>query len=72
MIVAVFFIFVTIALVGWPSSVLLFHRRQGLALTSLQELLIGGGFAAAALLSIGTWLFSMRIGVKALDGMGGA
>jgi hypothetical protein len=34
--------------------------------------IIVGGYAAAALLSIGTWLSSMRIGVEALDGMGSA
>jgi ABC-2 type transport system permease protein len=72
MVLAVLVIVVTIALIGWPSTVLLFSRRRGLALTGLQQVIIVGGFAAAALLSIGTWLFSMRIGIDALDGMGSA
>lgn len=70
MIIAVLFILTTIALVGWPSSVLLFRRRRGLPLTSLQQVMIASCFAWVVLLSIGTWLFSMRIGVNALDDMG--
>jgi ABC-2 type transport system permease protein len=70
MIVAVLFIFVTIALLGWPSVVLLFQRRQHLALSSTQQILIASCFVGVVALSIATWLISMRMGVKALQQMG--
>ncbi len=69
MIVAVLFIFVTIAVLGWGSSVLVFRRRRHLPLTSSQLLFIAGCFATAVLLSITTWWFSMRMGVRALQDM---
>jgi ABC-2 type transport system permease protein len=70
MIFAVLFILVTIVLLGWPSTVLLFQRQQQLALTVSQQVMVAGCFAGAVALSIVTWLMSMRIGVKALQEMG--
>ena len=70
MIVAVLFIFVTIVLLGWPSTILVFQRQHQLALTTGQLIAIAGCFAGAVVLSIATWLFSMRMGVKALHQMG--
>lgn len=72
MVLAVLLIVVTIALIGWPCSILLFSRRHGLPLSGVQQLIIAGSFAAAVLLSMATWLVSMRMGVEALDGMGSA
>ena len=72
MVLAVLLIVVTTGLLGWSSSVLLFSRRHALTLSGLEQLVIAGCFAAAAALSIGTWLLSMRIGIEALDGMGSA
>jgi ABC-2 type transport system permease protein len=71
MIIAVFFIFVTIALLGWPSAVLV-QRSRRLGLTSPQQIVFAASLASAAALSIATWLISMRMGVKALERMGDA
>jgi hypothetical protein len=69
MIVAVLFILVTIALLGWSSSVYLYSQLRNRALTGNQQLLIAGCFTTAALLSIATWLLGMRTGVRALQAM---
>jgi ABC-2 type transport system permease protein len=69
MIVAVLLIFATIALLGWGSSVLVFRRRHALLLSGSQLTLIASCFGGAVLLSIGTWLVSMKMGVRALEEM---
>ncbi len=69
MIIAVLFIVVIVALLGWASSVFLFHRFRQLPLTAEQQVEIYGCFAAAAAFSIATWWWSMRAGVRALEGM---
>jgi ABC-2 type transport system permease protein len=69
MVIAVLFILVVIALLGWPSSVYLFHQSRRIALDGTQQLAIGACFLAAALLSAATWWFSMRSGVRALQEM---
>jgi ABC-2 type transport system permease protein len=69
MIVAVLFILVMIALLGWPSSVYLFNQVRNRPLTSAQQILIVLCFASAAALSIATWLLGMRTGVRALQAM---
>jgi ABC-2 type transport system permease protein len=69
MIVAVLFILVMIALLGWPSSVYLFSQLRNRALTNVQQILIVACFTTAALLSIATWLLGMRTGVRALQAM---
>ncbi len=69
MVIAVLFILITIALLGWPSSVYLFHQSRGIPLDGSQQLAIGACFLAAAVLSIATWWFSMRSGVQALQEM---
>jgi ABC-2 type transport system permease protein len=69
MVIAVLFILIVIALLGWPSSVYLFHQSQGIPLDGSQQVAIVGGFLAAALLSAATWWFSMRSGVRALQEM---
>jgi ABC-2 type transport system permease protein len=70
MIFAVLFIFVTIVLLGWPSTILLLQRHQHLALTGSQQAAMAVCFVGAVALSIVTWLMSMRIGVRALQQMG--
>jgi ABC-2 type transport system permease protein len=67
MVMAVLFVLVTIALLGWPSSVYLFHQTQHIPLDSTRQAQLAGSFALAALLSLGTWWFGMRTGVKALE-----
>ena len=69
MIVAVLFILVMIALLGWPSSVYLFSQMRNRPLTSTQQIVMAGCFTSAALLSIATWLLGMRTGVRALQAM---
>ncbi len=70
MICAVLFVLVTIALLGWPSSLYLWHRVRAVSLTSLQQSLMAACFLAAAGLSLTTWWLSMRSGVRALEAMG--
>jgi ABC-2 type transport system permease protein len=70
MVMAVLFVLVTIALVGWPSSVYLFHQVRHRPLDSAQLAGIAASFAAAALVSVATWWFGMRTGVRALQNLG--
>ncbi len=66
MIAAVCFVLVTIALLGWPSSVYLWHLARQRPIPPLQQVLMGGCFLAALLLSVGTWRIAMRAGERAL------
>jgi ABC-2 type transport system permease protein len=66
MIMAVLYILVMIVLLGWSSSLYLFAQVRNQDLTSGQEMLIVGLFAAAVILSIVTFLGGMRTGVRAL------
>jgi len=70
MIQAVLFVIVTIALVGWPSSIYLFQRTRLTPMRASQQLLMVGCFASAAILSVTIWLTSMRSGIRALNRMG--
>lgn len=67
MIVAVFFIIVIIALLGWPTSSYLLSRVRVRSPTTLRMSLMALSFLAAAVLSVATWWFSMRAGVRALE-----
>ncbi|HEV8316662.1 MAG TPA: hypothetical protein VGQ10_04605, partial [Vicinamibacterales bacterium] len=69
MILGVLYIIVMIVLLGWPSSFWLFSRLRGLRLTTARELLMAASFAAAAIVSVVTWLAGMRSGVQALEQM---
>jgi ABC-2 type transport system permease protein len=69
MIVAVLFILVMIALLGWPSSAYLFSVFRGRPMTSFQETMMYVCFTAAAALSIAVWLLGMRTGIRALEQM---
>jgi hypothetical protein len=69
MILAVLFVIVAIALIGWPSSIYLVRRLRGLPLRTIDELRIVICIAAAMTLSIVTWLTAMRSGVRALEEM---
>lgn len=66
MILAVLFIIVMIVLLGWPSSIYLFAQFRNRALTMGQELFIAAMFTLAAIVSVATFLFGMRTGVRAL------
>jgi ABC-2 type transport system permease protein len=67
---AVLFVIVTIALLGWPSSLYLLHQVRGVPFTTMQLVLMPASLAAAIGLSIFVWLASMRSGVRALEEMG--
>ena len=69
MVIAVLFVLTIIALVGWPSSVYLFHQIRHLPLDSSQRLEIYGCFAAAGALSLATCWFGMESGARALQNM---
>jgi ABC-2 type transport system permease protein len=71
MIQAVLFVMVTIALLGWPASLLVFRRLRGLPPSSSLQLTMAACFLTAAASSTAVWLLSMRSGVHALDKMAG-
>ena len=70
MVQAVLFVLVMVALVGWPSSLYLLRLIRRRPLTTIQEVLMVMSFASAAVLSLATWILSMRAGVRALQRMG--
>jgi len=70
MVQAVLFVLVMVALVGWPSSLYLLRLVRRRPLTTIQEVLMVMSFASAAVLSLATWILSMRAGVRALQRMG--
>jgi ABC-2 type transport system permease protein len=71
MILAVLFMILLIVLVGWPASMFLWYAAHPrLPIPPESALLGAAGFAAALALSIATWLFGMRSGVRALESMG--
>lgn len=71
MIAAVALIIVTIALLGWPSSMYLLSQtgRFRYRLTPERQALIGACFTAATVVCMMTWWLAMRSGVRALDAM---
>lgn len=69
MIVAVLFILVMIGLLGWPSSVYLFHQMRNRPIPQGQLMTMVASFGFAAALSIATWLLGMRTGIRALEAM---
>jgi ABC-2 type transport system permease protein len=70
MVMAVLFVLLLIALLGWPSSVYLLHRSAGVPLGIGDRVLTAVCFTSAAALSIVTWQLGMRSGVRALEAMG--
>jgi ABC-2 type transport system permease protein len=69
MILAVLFILVTIALVGWPASIYVIRQVRGIPLSTWDQAIIAGGFTGALALSLATWLIAMRFGVNGLESM---
>jgi ABC-2 type transport system permease protein len=70
MLQAVLFIVVMIVLLGWPSFAYLASRVRRVPLGAREQLLIAACFTAAAGMSVGLWINSMRAGVRALERMG--
>jgi ABC-2 type transport system permease protein len=69
MILAVLFVIVTIAALGWASALYLYRAMRGRPLTTFDEVRIGLACAGVVVMSITTWLASMRSGVRALEAM---
>ncbi len=69
MIVAVFYVLVTIGLIGWPSSMYLMSTVRQVSLSSGDQLLMGGCFLVGITLSLVTGWIGMRSGVRALTEM---
>jgi ABC-2 type transport system permease protein len=67
MVIAVLFVLTIVVLVGWPSSVYLFHQVRRLPLSSSQLFNMYSCFVAAAAISVATWWMGMRTGVRALE-----
>ena len=67
MVVAVLFVLVTIALLGWPSSVYLFHQVRHVPLGPARQAQLAACFALAAVVGIATGWFGMRTGLRALE-----
>jgi ABC-2 type transport system permease protein len=72
MILAVLFILVETALLAWPASVFMWHRFHGLPLSERRLTLMALSLALAFALSLITFWWPMRRGVKALEDLGGA
>jgi ABC-2 type transport system permease protein len=71
MIVAVLFMLTLIALVGWPTSMYLWYTANGRRVVPSYVVAIGAACAVSAVvLSLGTWWYGMRTGVRALEAMG--
>jgi ABC-2 type transport system permease protein len=66
---AVLFVIVTMALLGWPSSVYLLEQARGRALSASQLVLMTVCFTGAIGVSLVIWIGSMRSGVRALQAM---
>ena len=66
----VLFVLVAIALLGWPSSLYLWHRSTGMPMAVRDRVVIGVCFALATALSVSVWQIAMSSGVAALERMG--
>jgi ABC-2 type transport system permease protein len=69
MVAAVLFVLTLIALLGWPSSVYLFHQVRHAPLDASQRTEIYGCFLAAAAVSVAVWWFGLESGARALEAM---
>ena len=69
MVLAVLYVLIMIALLGWPSSVYLFAQTRQRPLTDAQQWMMAASFGAAAAMSVAIWLLGMRSGVTALQQM---
>jgi hypothetical protein len=69
MVLAVLYIIVTIAALGWASAVYLYRLANEQPLTTYDHVRIVTAFVAVSAISAATWLLSMRSGVRALEKM---
>ena len=69
MVLAVLYVIIMVALLGWPSSMWLFSRLRGIRMSSVRELLMIASLVSAAALSVAIPWMAMRSGVVALERM---
>jgi len=69
MILAVLFVIVTIALVGWPSSLYLAQQLRVAPMSTTRAAMMYACFGAAAIFSAATFWLGMRSGIQALEEM---
>jgi hypothetical protein len=69
MILAVLFVIVIIALVGWPSSIYLAQQLRVVPMRTSRAVMMYSCFATAALVSFATFWLGMRSGIRALEDM---
>jgi ABC-2 type transport system permease protein len=69
MILAVLLIIVMIVLVGWPSSLYLSRKLNGLPLRPEHLVRFAVGYGSAIVITLTTWWVGMRSGVRALNAM---
>jgi ABC-2 type transport system permease protein len=67
MILAVLFLLVEVGLLAWPSFLYLWHRFEGVPLSTRQWLAMATSLAAAAAIAIAVTWRSLRAGIRALD-----
>jgi hypothetical protein len=70
MVLAVLFILVEVALLGWSSSIHLWHEYRGISVPPAQVALMLVLLAAALAVAAATFWTAMRRGVRALEAMG--
>jgi ABC-2 type transport system permease protein len=71
MVLAVAFIVIEIALIGWPTSTYLWYQYQNLPVPGRSQVFILASLAAAALFAIATFWIGMKQGIRALEEMDG-
>jgi ABC-2 type transport system permease protein len=71
MVLAVGFIVVEIALVGWPTSMYLWYDYKALPIPPRTQAFIAASLSAATLFAVATFWIGMRSGIKALEDMDG-
>jgi ABC-2 type transport system permease protein len=70
MVLAVLFIIAEIALLGWPTSLYLWHQLRSVPVTTRVAAEMAASFAGAVALSLAAFWISMRSGVAALEALG--
>jgi ABC-2 type transport system permease protein len=71
MVLAVLFILVEVALLGWSSSIHLWHEYRGLRVPPAQVALMAVLLLAALGVALATFWTSMQRGIRALEAIGG-
>jgi ABC-2 type transport system permease protein len=70
MVLAVFYIVVTVALLAWPASTYLWHQMHSLPISPARQALMVALFGLALAGSLATFWLPMRRGIRALDDLG--